>query len=169
MPPRKRSAKPAAAAPAAKSARGGGAAAADDAPRVLAKSHALATMPAQRNDRHSGCWVPPVVATVNFYGITELPPASRSGRAWPAGAGGGPVSSDSVHCLRPGDDDEEACEVLEDITGPPWLVEVTWGNDEASITEPAESGDRVVWGGPTSESEVIYMRPFEQIACEHRP
>jgi hypothetical protein len=136
MPPRKK-----------QRAGGGGGEGADSC--VLAASHARATMPAQRKDRHSGCWVPPVVAIANFYGITELPPASRSSRPWPAGAGGGPVTSESVHALRPGDDDEEACEVLEDISGPPWLVEATWGDQEAVITENEE----VVWGGPTSESD----------------
>eukprot|EP01049_Picozoa_sp_SAG25_P007899 SAG25_NODE_673_length_6002_cov_4.287481_2_plen_286_part_00 len=104
--------------------------------------------------RRNACWAPPVVAIARFYGILQLPPASRSSRAWPAGAGGGDITADSVLGLRPGDDDEEACEVLEDITGL-WLVGETWGNDEEFLKSAAGVGrtNDVIWGGPTSESD----------------
>ena len=98
--------------------------------------------------RVNACWAPPVVAIASFYRFTKLPAASQSVREWPAGAGGCEITVDSVLATRPGDDGEEACEVLEDITGW-WLPETTWGNDEACIKGHPD----IVWGGPTFVSD----------------
>ena len=156
--PRKRQG--AGAAPAAKAQRGG------EGGRVMVEGWEVATLPKQPTagytpsgqllpgGRVNACWSPPVVAIAHFYGVTQLPPASLSSRTWPAGAGGGAITAESVLGLRPGDDDEEACEVLEDITGS-WLVGRTWGNDEEFIKSAAGVGrsNDVVYGGPTSASD----------------
>lgn len=73
-------------------------------------------------------------------------------RSLAGGGGAGEITVESVLGLRRGDEDEEACEVLEDITGS-WLVGKTYGNDEATIRSPAGVGrsNDVVWGGPTSK------------------
>eukprot|EP01050_Picozoa_sp_SAG11_P005942 SAG11_NODE_440_length_9448_cov_3.356509_5_plen_311_part_00 len=151
MPKRQPAAAPAAADAAAKSARGaGGRAGPGSGRRVLAPSYELATLPPQPTDngRRNSCWVPPVVAIARFWGVRCLPPTSRSSRSWPPEAGATALSADSILQLRPGDDDEEVCEVLEDVTGD-FTPEVTWGNDEAFITQNLD----IVWGGPTSQED----------------
>ena len=55
---------------------------------------------------------------------------------------------ESVLGLRPGDDEEDTFEVLEDKTGR-WLPSTTFGNDEAFIKAPC----------PGCESEVVWGRP----------
>ena len=141
----------------AKAARGGGSGTA-----TLAEGSERAVLPSQptagctttgqllpgAGGRVNACWAPPVVAIASFYRVTGLPGASQSSRAWPAGAGDGEITVDSILGLRAGDDAEEACEVFEDITGW-WLPETTWGNDEASIKDEPD----LVWGGPTSVSD----------------
>ena len=145
MPPREKRASSGggAVAGAVKAARGGGI-------RVLLPGWERAVVPKQptTSGRSNACWAPPVVAIASFYHVTKLPTVSQSFRTWPAGVGGGEITADSVLRLRPGDDDEEACEVLEDITGW-WLPEVTWGNDEEFIKSEGE----ISWGGPTSVSD----------------
>lgn len=134
--------------------------------RTMVDGWELATLPKQPTagytaagvllpgGRRNACWAPPVVAIARFYGLLQLPPASLSPRTWPVGAGGGRITVDSVLGLRPGDDDEEVCEVLEDITGQ-WLAAKTWGNDEEFIKSSGGVGrtNDVVWGGPTSDSD----------------
>lgn len=108
----------------------------------MARGAARAVMAKQPEGRDNACWAPPVMAMCHFYGIAELPSSSKSDRAWPVGAGGGAITVDSILGLRAGDYGEEACEVMEDITGW-WYAESAWGNDEACIEG---SG----WGGPTA-------------------
>ena len=153
MPARKRQQPAAAAAaggPAAKAARGGGAA---SAAAVLAQGWESALLPRQPTGRVNACWAPPVVAIARFCGITELPAASLSHRGWPAGAGCREITVESVLALRPGDDEDEVCEVLEDIVGW-WLPHTTFGNDEAFITTlcPGRASE-IVYGGPTSVAD----------------
>ena len=105
----------------------------------------------QAGGRDNACWAPPVVAMCHFYGITELPPSSRSDQAWPVAARGRAITVDSILGLRAGDDGEDACEVLEDITG--WSFPgSTWGRGdaEADINVFTQGS---VWGGPTAVND----------------
>lgn len=116
--------------------------------RTLIPSADLVDVPMQPQDGlHNGCWVSPVVAVAKFYGVVQLPAMSRSERTWPKAAGNCEITVASVLALRPGDEEEDAFDVLEDIMGS-WLPEATYGNDEEIQKE-----EEVVWGGPTSKSD----------------
>ena len=155
---RRRKAAAAAAPSGADSSAGGG----PGASAVLAEGWERAVLPQQPTagytpagallggGRVNACWAPPVVALARFYRVAALPEASLSDRAWPAGAGGGEITVEAVLGLRAGDEAEEACEVLEDITGC-WLPAATFGNDEE--TESIRGDGDVVWGGPTSVTD----------------
>ena len=104
---------------------------------LLVVGHERAIMPQQPtgSGRTCSCWVPPVVALARFYGLEQLHNTTTS------------VSVESILALRPGDQDEEVCEVLEQAFGV-WPAPSSWSNDETFF-----DGNDVALSGPTSEED----------------
>ena len=125
--------------------------------RVLVEGANRAVLPFQPTDgRQNACWAPPVVAIARFYRLGGQVPQCKAPCSMALGGDSfSDVTLDSVLTLRPADEPEEVCEVLEDATGV-WLAYCTWGDDEEFIKGVDKTGgcsadkSSATWAGPTS-------------------